>query len=94
MKWKDSTGVELESIIQTHPKYEKHRVEYDPAAKEKSKIWIKTIQNAPRSVEEIQALMDAKEVAMNKTDDILVLRLDREWSALLRLQSVIRQSCR
>jgi hypothetical protein len=43
----------LESIIQTHLKYEKKRIEFDPAAREKSKIWIETIQNAPRSVEAI-----------------------------------------
>lgn len=84
--------MEVESIIQTHLKYEKKRIEFDPVAREKSKIWIETIQNAPRSVEAIQTLMDAKEVAMNKTNDILeVQRLDREWSALLWLQGVIRQ---
>lgn len=63
--------MELQSIIQTHPKYEKKRTEFDPAARENSKILIETIQNAPRSVEAIQALMDAKEVAMNQTGDIL-----------------------
>lgn len=87
--------MELESIIQTHLKYEKKRIEFDPAAREKSKIWIETIQNAPRSVEAIQALMDAKEVAMNQTDNILqVQRLDREWSALLWLKEVIQKSYR
>ena len=85
--------MELESIIQTHLKYEKHRIEFDPTARERSKIWIETIQNTPRSVEAIQALMNAKEVAMNKTNDILkVQRLDREWSALLWLQGIIERS--
>jgi len=87
--------MELESIIQTHLKYERNRIEFDPVAREKSKIWIETIQSAPRSVEAIQALMDAKEVAMNQTNDIPeVQRLDRQWSALLWLQGVIRRSCR
>ena len=87
--------MEPESVIQTHIKYEKRRIEFDPAAREKSKIWIKTIQNAPRSVEAIQSLMDAKEVAMNRSSDILgVQRLDWEWSALLWLQGVLRQSIR
>ncbi|NWG37821.1 hypothetical protein [Nitrososphaera sp.] len=87
--------MELESIIQTHLTYERKRIEFDPAAKEKSKIWIETIKNAPRSVEAIQTLMDAKEVAMNQTNDILqVRRLDWEWSALLWLQGVIQRSRR
>jgi hypothetical protein len=87
--------MELESIIQTHLKYERNRIEFDPVAREKSKIWIETIQNAPRSVEAIETLMDNKEVAMNKTNDILqVRRLDWEWSALLWLHGVIRRSAR
>ena len=95
MSLKDPEDMELESIIQTHLQYEKKRIEFDPATREKSKIWIETIQNAPRSVEAIQALMDAKEVAMNQTGDILqVQRLDREWSALLWLKEVIQQSYR
>jgi hypothetical protein len=87
--------MELESVIQTQLNYEKHRMEFDPAAREKSKIWMETIKNAPRSAEAIQALMDAKEVAMNQTNEILqVQRLDREWSAQLWLQSVIQKSTR
>ncbi len=70
--------MELEFVIQTHLKYEKNRVEFDPAAREKSKFWIETIQSTPRSAEAIPALMDAKEVTMNMTNDVLeVQRLDR-----------------
>jgi hypothetical protein len=39
--------------------------------------------------------MDAREVAMNQTGDILqVQRRDREWSALLWLKEVIQKSYR
>lgn len=87
--------MELETYIQTHVAYEKSRFERNPAAAEKTRIWVKTIENAPRSLDAIQSLMDAKKVAMNKTSDIRELQqLDREWSALLWLQSLIRQLCR
>lgn len=85
--------MELESYIQTHIKYEQNRLKRNPAAKERAQIWISTIENAPRSVDAIQSLMDAKEVAMNKTSDAIELqRLDREWSALFWLKSAIRQA--
>ena len=37
---------------------------------ERAKVWIATIEKAPRSFDAIQSIMDAKEVAMNKTSDI------------------------
>lgn len=85
--------MEIDAIIQTHIEYERKRIEYNPTAREKARIWMSTIEKAPRSAEAIQSLMDAKEIAMNKVDDVRELRqLDWEWSALQWLQSVIRQS--
>lgn len=84
--------MELETYIQTHLHYEKARLERNPASSERAKIWISTIESAPRSAEAIQSLLDAKEVAMNKTDNAVELQLlDREWSALFWLQSTIKQ---
>ena len=84
--------MELETFIQTHLAYEKSRIECNPTAAKRARIWIETIEKAFRSLDAIQSIMDAKEVAMNKTDDARELQqLDREWSALLWLQSVIKQ---
>ena len=84
--------MELETFIQTHLAYEKNQFKRNPAAAERARVWIATIEKAPRSFDAIQSIMDAKEVAMNKTDDVGELQqLDREWSALLWLQSVIKQ---
>lgn len=84
--------MELETYIQTHINYEKTRFERNPAANERARIWISTIESAPRSVDAIQSLLDAKEVAMNKTDNAAELQLlDRQWSALFWLQSTIKQ---
>jgi hypothetical protein len=56
-------------------------------------VWTSTIENAPRSIEAIQTLMDTKEVEMNKVCDVLELRqLDREWSALEWLQRILREA--
>jgi hypothetical protein len=85
--------MELETFIQARLASEKNRFERNPAAAERAKVWIATIEKAPRSFDAIQSIMDAKEVAMNKTSDIVELQqLDREWSALLWLQSVIKQT--
>jgi hypothetical protein len=85
--------MELDSIIQTHVRYQENRPEFDPAAREKARIWIETIQNAPRSPEAIQVLMDSKEVAMNNAEDSKEIRhLDQEWSALRLLQGVVKHS--
>lgn len=85
--------MELETLIQTHLAYEKSHIERNPAAAERAKVWIATIEKAPRSFDAIQSIMDAKEVAMNKTSDIRELQqLDREWTALLWLQSVIKKA--
>lgn len=82
----------LEAFIQIHVEYEKSRFDRNPAANERARIWIETIEKAPRSVDGIQSLMDAKEVAMNKTSDAKEMQhLDREWLALLWLQSVIKR---
>ena len=84
--------MELEAYIQTYINYEKNRMRRNPAASEKAQIWISTIEHAPRSIEALQSLMDAKEVAMNKAEDITeVQTLDRQWSALFWLQSAIHQ---
>ena len=84
--------MELETYIQIHTSYEKTRLERNPAASERAKIWIDTVESAPRSVDAIQSLLDAKEVAMNKTDNPGELQLlDRQWSALFWLQSTIKQ---
>jgi hypothetical protein len=84
--------MELETFIQTHLAYEKSRIERNPTAAKRARIWIETIEKASRSLDAIQSIMNAKEVAMNKTDDVRELQqLDREWSALLWLQSVIKQ---
>lgn len=93
LKELERTCVDLESIIAMQLKYEKHRIESNLYAREKSWIWIETIRNALRSVEAIQAPMDAKEVAMNQTNDILELqRLARKWSAPMWRQAIIRKS--
>ena len=85
--------MELETFIQARLTFEKNRFERNPAAADRAKVWIATIEKAPRSFDAIQSIMDAKEVAMNKTDDVMELQqLDREWSALLWLQSVIKQT--
>lgn len=85
--------MELETLIQTQLAYEKNRIERNPAAAERAKVWIATIEKAPRSFDAIQSTMDAKEVAMNKTSDIRELQqLDREWAALLWLQSAIKKA--
>lgn len=90
--YRSKQPMELETFIQTHLNYEKNRFKRNPAAAERAKVWIATIEKAPRSFDAIQSLMDAKEVAMNKTNDVRELQqLDREWSALLWLQSVIKQ---
>lgn len=87
--------MELETYIQIHISYEKTRLERNPAASERAKIWISTIESAPRSVDAIQSLLDAKEVAMNKTDNVADLQLlDRQWSALFWLQRTIKQLSR
>ena len=84
--------MELETIITTHLAYEKCRIERNPTADKRAKVWIATVEKAPRSLDAIQSLMDDKEVAMNKTSDVKELQqLDREWSALLWLQSVIKE---
>lgn len=60
---------------------------------DRAQTWISTIENAPRSIEAIQTLMDTKEVEMNKVSDVSEpQRLDREWSALEWLQSTIRKA--
>ena len=85
--------MEIEAIVQKHLEYERKRLEHNPFAKEKMKIWMSAIEKAPRSVDAIHSLMDAKEVAMNKADDVVELRrLDWEWSALQWLQAVIGQA--
>ena len=85
--------MELETLIQTHLAYEKSRFERNPTAAERAKVWIATIEKAPRNFDTIQSMMDAKEVAMNKTSDVRELQqLDREWSALLWLQSIIKKA--
>lgn len=84
--------MELETYIQTHITYERTRLERNPAASERARTWISTIESAPRSIDAIQLLLDAKEVAMNKTKDAMELQeLDRQWSALFWLQSTIKQ---
>lgn len=84
----------VEAYIQTQIQYEKGRFEHaDPSTRENVRIWISTIEGAPRSIEAIQSLIDAKEVAMNKADDIVEFRrLDKEWTALLWLQNRIRKT--
>lgn len=85
--------MELETYIQIHLNYEKSRLERNPSASERAKIGISTVESAPRSVDAIQSLLDAKEVAMNKTDNPAELQLlDRQWSALFWLQSTINQT--
>ena len=85
--------MELQTIIATHLEYEKNQFKRNPAAAEKARVWIATIEKAPRTFDAIQSRMDDKEVAMNKTNDVRELQqLDREWSALLWLQSVIKKA--
>jgi hypothetical protein len=87
--------MEVDTYIQTRLEYEKRRLTNDnnPSAKERAQTWISTIENAPLSIEKIQTLMDAKEIAMNKVSDIAELQqLDRELSALEWLQGVIRKA--
>lgn len=85
--------MELETFIMARLALEKNHYERNPATAERAKVWIATIEKAPRSFDAIQSIMDAKEVAMNKTDNVGELQqLDREWSALLWLQSVIKQA--
>ena len=85
--------MELETFIKTRLAFEKSRFEHNPTAAERAKVWIATIEKAPQSFDAIQSIMDAKEVAMNMTGDIRELQqLDREWSALLWLQSIIKKA--
>ena len=85
--------MELETFIPTRLAYEKSNFNRNPAAAEIAKVWMTTIDRSPRSFDAIQSIMDAKEVAMNKTSDVKeVQQLDRELSALLWLQSVIKQT--
>ena len=89
----------IDTYIQVHLEHErKHLVSVSSsfsslATNERAQAWISTIDNAPRSIEVIQTLMDTKEVEMNKVSNVSELqRLDREWSALEWLQGIIRQA--
>ncbi len=95
----------IATYIQVHLEHERKRLASIPhsspspssssssaATNDRAQTWISTIENAPRSIEAIQTLMDTKEVEMNETADVSELqRLDREWSALEWLQGIIRQ---
>jgi DNA-binding transcriptional regulator YbjK len=84
----------LDTYIQVHLEHERKRLaSIRPSTNERAQAWISTIDNAPRSIEAIQTLMDTKEVEMNKVSNVAELqRLDREWSVLEWLQCTIRQA--
>lgn len=84
----------LDSYIQSCLDYERKLLTGNSSSFENDRlqVWTSTIENAPRSIEAIQTLMDTKEVEMNKVCDVLELRqLDREWSALEWLQRILRE---
>ena len=86
---------DIDTYIHVHLEHERKRLAaVNPSSTiDRAQTWISTIENAPRSIEAIQTLMDTKEVEMNKTADVSELqRLDREWSALEWLQMTIRQA--
>lgn len=85
----------LDSYIQSCLDYERKLLTGNSSSSFENdmlQVWTSTIENAPRSIEAIQTLMDTKEVEMNKVCDVLELRqLDREWSALEWLQRILRE---
>ncbi len=84
----------IDSYIQSRLDYERKLLVSDSVSdNDRLQVWIATIENAPRSIEAIQTLMDTKEVEMNKVRDISELQqLDKEWSALEWLQRILQQA--
>ena len=82
--------MELEDHIQARLDHERRHLEGDPVVKKRAQAWISAIENAPRSADAIQSLIDAKEVAMNKANDVSELQqLDHELSALEWLKGAV-----
>jgi hypothetical protein len=87
--------MELEAFIQTQLRKERAHFEIsnNPIISKRLEALVSTIEKAPRTRDAIQAVMDAKEVAMNQVSDISELQqLDREWSALEWLKAVVRKA--
>jgi hypothetical protein len=85
--------MELEAYIQAHIEHERKRLGSNPSLKEKAQTWISTIEKAPRSIDAVQAQIDAKEVALNKVTEISELQqLDRELAALEWLRSMMMRN--
>ncbi|MGI0005779.1 MAG: hypothetical protein ACREAI_05135 [Nitrososphaera sp.] len=82
--------MELEDYIRARLDYERNHLDGNPAIKKRAQAWISAIENAPRSADAIQSLMDAKEVAMNKASEVSDLQqLDRELLALEWLKGAV-----